>query len=65
MSKGITEKELKLAAKNIKLQYGVIELIINEAKKIRLNECDHDFIGINSSVSDYSRKCKKCKKYFK
>ena len=33
--KGYTEKEIKLAAKNINLQYGVVDLIITECRNIR------------------------------
>ena len=29
------------------------------------NQCNHDIIQIKTNVSDYTRKCKKCKKYFK
>jgi len=35
MSKGITAKELRIAAKNVRLQYGLIDILINEAIKIR------------------------------
>ena len=35
MAKGYTEKELKIAASNIRLQYGVIKLLIAECRKIR------------------------------
>lgn len=33
--KGITEKELRIAAKKLKLQFGLIDVIINEARKLR------------------------------
>jgi len=29
------------------------------------DKCNHDFIQIKSNISDYTRHCKKCKKYFK
>jgi len=35
MEKGITEKELRIVAKNLRLQNGLIELIIAEARKLR------------------------------
>lgn len=36
--KGITEKELKIAAKDLNLQFGVIGHIINAAKKVRYDK---------------------------
>jgi hypothetical protein len=33
----ITEKELKIAAKQLRLQYGLIELIINQVRKNQSN----------------------------
>ena len=35
MARGITEKEMRLAAKKMRLQYGVIEILITECRKIR------------------------------
>jgi hypothetical protein len=38
MKKGYTEKEMKLAANKMRLQYGLIELLIAECRKIRADE---------------------------
>lgn len=35
MAKGITEKELRIAAKNMNLQYGIIDVLIANAKELR------------------------------
>ncbi len=35
MARGYTEKEMRLAAQKMKLQYGIIDLLITECRRIR------------------------------
>ena len=49
MNRQITENELKLAAKKLNLQYGLIELLINEVRKIQRQTNDLKLNDIKSN----------------
>jgi hypothetical protein len=64
MSKSITEKELKIAAKKLNLQYGVVEVLINKVKEVRKEYEKLDIDEMIKSIGfDYSNLDKLKKTY--
>jgi hypothetical protein len=62
MARGYTEKEMRLAAKKMRLQHGVIDLIITECRQLRSPHVVNKN-ALSHSVSNPVICCESCQYY--